>query len=86
MSEKKDVSVKGFYYNLKISPYEWKSPYGDTYKMPSRKRVELMEKRTREELSRLDKALRRCDLQLPPEIVTMIRRSCIDAVYRQTVG
>jgi len=83
----KDVSAKGYYYNLNISPYEWKSPYGDIYKLPSRKRIELMDKRAKEELRRLDHVLARNDLKaaLPSEIVTMIRRCCIEAVYRQIV-
>ena len=81
------VSAKGFYYNLEMSPYEWVSPYGDIYKMPSKKRLEMMETKTKEELQRLDKLLQRNRLgeTMPERIVELIRKYCIDAVYRQIV-
>lgn len=83
-----DKSVKGYYYNLDISPHVWKSPCGDSYKLPSAKRVELMEKRVQESLKRLDKLLQTHNLAdvLPPEMVTMLKRYIIQGVYEGIIG
>ena len=84
----RDVSAKGYYYNLGKSPYVWKSPYGDIYRLPSAKRLEMMETKTTEEIQRVNKLLRRNNLEnvLPDEIVNLIKRYCVEAVYRQIVG
>ena len=90
MSEIKsrDVSERGFYYNLERSPYEWKSPYGDSYKLPSAKRLEMMESRSRIAINQVDKLLEKNNLinNVPPEFVAKLHRYMIEAVYRQIVG
>lgn len=82
-----DVSVKGYYYNLDISPYVWTSPYGDLFHLPSRKRVEMMEKRVPLALRRLEKLLDAHDLRkvLPPEMPAMLGRFIVQAVYDEVV-
>lgn len=83
-----DVSAKGYYYNLEKSPYVWISPYGDSYKLPSRKRVEMIEKQVPEALSRLDKLLEKYELRdsLPPDLVTLLGRYLVNAVYNRIVS
>ena len=83
-----DKSVKGYYYNLDVSPHVWKSPCGDSYKLPSAKRVELMEKRVRESLIRLDKLLAKHNLAdaIPAEMITLLKKHIIKAVYEGIIG
>lgn len=87
METNRDVSVKGYWYNLEKSPYVWVSPYGDSYRLPSQKRLEMMEKRTEDELRRLDKLLDRNDLRrmIPEQMIDLIRHYVIEAVHRQIV-
>lgn len=86
-NRQKDVSVKGYYYNLDISPYGYTSPYGDFFHLPSIKRVEMMEKRVPVALRRLDKLLDAHDLRkvLPPDMPQMLARFVIKAVYEEIV-
>ena len=88
MSRNRDVSAKGYYYNLEKSPYVWESPYGDSFKLPSRKRLDMMKERTQEETRRLDKLLDRNDLRdiVPPDLVTLLYKYIIQAVYESIVG
>ena len=78
-----EVSVKGYYYNLDKSPYEWKSPYGDSFKLPSAKRLEMMEKQVPVALHRLEKLLDAHGLReaLPQEIQSLVGRYIVQAVY-----
>lgn len=86
--QSRDVSERGFYYNLEKSPYEWKSPYGDSYKLPSAKRLEMMESRSRIAIAQMDKLIDKYNLSysIPPEFVAKLHRYMIEAVYRQIVG
>ena len=82
------VSVKGFYYDLEKSPHVWVSPCGDSYRLPSAKRVEMMKKYSALEIGKLDRFLSKTGLKetLPPEIVHLLQRSLLDAVYNRIVG
>lgn len=82
-----DKSAKGYYYNLEKSPYRWTSPYGDSFSLPSQKRVEMMEKRVPEALRRMEKLLDAHDLrnQLPEELITLLGRYVVRAVYDEIV-
>ena len=86
--QSRDVSERGYYYNLEKSPYEWKSPYGDSYKLPSAKRLEMMETRAQAARNQVNKLLERHKLieSLPPDFVEKLHRYMIEAVYRQIVG
>ncbi len=83
-----DVSVKGYYYNLDKSPYVWTSPYGDSFKLPSAKRLEMMDKRCADALGRLDKLLDCYDLKhvLPDDLSRLLARYIIKAVYQGIIG
>lgn len=82
------VSVKGFYYDLEKSPHVWVSPCGDSYKLPSAKRVEMMDKYSAQEIEKLDRFLIRSGMNetLPPEIIHLLKRCMTDAVYKSIVG
>lgn len=89
MSEKQpDVSARGYYYNLAVSPYGYKSPYGDIYKLPSSKKLEMMEREAEKALERVDKLLDKNDLWgfLPYEIVILIKKKAIESVHMRLVG
>ena len=81
------VSVKGYYYQLDKSPYEYTSPYGDLYKMPSRKRLEMMHERVALQMERCDKFFKRHELDMiaPEEVQILVRKFCIEAIYREIV-
>ena len=83
MDQRPDVSVKGYYYNLDKSPYVWKSPYGDTFRLPSAKRLELMGKRSQEAIRKLDKLMDTHNLRdvMPPELYRLLVKYVIQAVY-----
>lgn len=82
------VSVKGFYYDLEKSPHVWTSPCGDSYRLPSAKRVEMMEKYSSQEIGKLDRFLTKSGMSetLPPEIIHLLKRCMTDAVYKRIVG
>ena len=88
MDKRPDVSAKGFYYNLSKSPYAWVSPYGDYFKLPSAKRVEMMDKRAREALGRLEKLLESYELKtvLPNDLALQLGKYIVQAVYEGIVG
>ena len=87
MEQRPDVSVKGYYYNLDKSPYVWFSPYGDSFKLPSKKRLEMMEKRVPVALHRWEKLMETHDLKevLPPDLERLIAKYIIQAVYEDLV-
>ncbi len=41
MKKTPDVSRRGVYYNLEISPWEYKTPHGDILKFSSKKKLEI---------------------------------------------
>lgn len=80
-------SAKGYYYDLNQSPYVWVSPYGDTYKLPSKKRLEMMEKQVPEALHRLEKLLIAYNLRdiVPDDLSRLLSKYIIEAVYANIV-
>lgn len=85
MTDKPRVSRRGVYYDLSLSPYEYKSPYGDLFKFSSKKRLDIYERDIDKELERVDTALDRNGLvrMLPYELIALIRRTCYRAFYRK---
>lgn len=83
MTEKPVVSVKGYYYDLEKSPYVWESPYGDSFKLPSKKRLQMMEKRVPIALHRLEKLLVAHNLKdiMPEELKVLVAKYVIRAVH-----
>lgn len=85
--EKGAVSRYGVYRDLNQSPYEYESPYGDLFKFPSQKKLEIYAREIETELLRIDKALERLQLEeyLPAEIIQLLYRSTFKALYRKVV-
>lgn len=76
-------SRRGVYYDLDVSPYEYKSPYGDIFKFSSAKKLEIFSRDVKKEVKRVDDILERNALcgYLPDEITTLIRRNVYRAFY-----
>lgn len=86
MSEDK-VSRRGVYRDLSLSPYEYHSPYGDIFKFPSEKKLEMYARDIQKELDRITKTVERLQLEeyLPHEIIRLLHRSTYRAFYRKVV-
>ena len=87
MNEKPVVSRYGVYRDLSQSPYEYKSPYGDLFKFPSQKKLDIYTREIQTEIDRIGKAVSRLHLEdiLPGEIVDLLYRSTYKALYRKVV-
>lgn len=87
MTDRRDVSVKGYYYNLEKSPYVWISSYGDSFHLPSAKKLEMMEKRVPVALRRLDKFLDAHNLRdiMPAGLDVVLEKLVVDAVYEELI-
>lgn len=81
------VSRYGVYRDLSLSPYEYESPYGDSFKFPSQKKLEIYARDIQSELDRITKTVDRLHLKdyLPVEIVHLLYRSTYKALYRKVV-
>lgn len=82
------ISRRGVYYDLNLSPYEFKSPYGDSFKFRSAKKLEVYTRDVEKELDRVEKVLSRNKLRsfLPSEIVTLIYKNVYRSFYRKIEG
>ena len=80
-----NISRRGVYYDLKQSPYEYISPYGDSFKFSSKKKLEIYTRDVPKELNRVDALLERHNLkeQIPDEINTFIKRAVYRSFYKQ---
>lgn len=87
MNEKPVVSRYGVYRDLRQSPYEYETPYGDLFKFPSQKKLEIYAREIQTELDRVSKFLERLHLEdiVPGEIVQLLYRSTYKALYRKVV-
>lgn len=85
MTEK--VSRRGVYKDLNLSPYEFRTPYGDLFKFPSQKKLDIYTRDIPMEVHRLSKALDRLALleEVPPEIVSLLYRATYRAFYRKVM-
>lgn len=81
------VSRYGVYRDLEKSPYEFESPYGDLFKFPSQKKLEIYTREIQKELDQVSKLLNRLHLEyyIPSEIVLLLYRSTYKALYRKVV-
>ena len=79
------VSRRGVYYDLTLSPYEFKTPYGDLFKFTSKKKFDIYTRDIVKELKRFDDLLDRHGLRdlIPSEIVDLIKRSIYQSFYRK---
>ena len=81
------VSRYGVYRDLNQSPYEYESPYGDLFKFPSQKKLEIYTREIQSELDRVGKMLERLHLEdyIPEEVIQLLYRSTFKALYRKVV-
>lgn len=81
-------SRRGVYYDLSISPYEFKSPYGDVFKFRSSKKLEIYTRDLPKEQEKLNQFLKRNNLQkyVPAEIITLLRRAVFRSLYKKIEG
>lgn len=81
------VSRYGVYRDLNQSPYEYESPYGDLFKFPSQKKLEIYTREIQTELDRVGKMLERLHLEdyIPEEVIQLLYRSTFKALYRKVV-
>ena len=81
-------SRRGVYYDLNESPYEFTTPYGDSFKFRSKKKLEIYTRDVPKELTRLEGIIDRHDLRsfIPDEIVHLLRRSVYQAFYEKIEG
>ena len=82
------VSRRGVYKDLNASPYEFTSPYGDSFKFSSAKKLEIYTRDIPGEIDRVTKFFCRLDLNehVPDEIVGMLYRYTYRAFYDRVEG
>lgn len=51
------ISARGVYYDLSISPYVYRSPYGEIFKFSSRKKLEMYSRKIAEFKNKLEQHL-----------------------------
>ena len=81
-------SRRGVYYDLTVSPYEYKTPYGDIFKFSSKKKLEIYTRDISNELNRLYKIIDRHNMTgfLPDDIITLLIRTVYKAFYAKVEG
>lgn len=81
------VSRYGVYRDLEKSPYRYDSPYGDIFKFPSQKKLEIYTREIQKELDQVKKLLNRLHLEdhIPGEITRLLYRSTYKALYCKVV-
>ena len=81
-------SRRGVYYDLSISPYEFKSPYGDVFKFSSKKKLEIYTRDIPKEMNRLEALILRNDMKsfIPDEIQHLLFRKLYEAFYSKVEG
>lgn len=84
----KKVSRRGVYYDLTKSPYEYTSPYGDSFRFSRAKKMEIYTRDVPKEIERVDKLIERNNLEsfLPDEIRVLIYRAVYRAFYCKIEG
>lgn len=87
MSDAK-VSRRGVYYDLSLSPYEFRTPYGDSFKFSSAKKLEIYTRDVEKEVNRLEGLLVRHDMKtfIPEEIQQLLRRAVYQSFYSKVEG
>lgn len=82
------VSQRGVFRDLSLSPYEYKNSYGDSFKFPSAKKLEIYEREIAKEEVRLDRFFERNGLsnKLPIDVLYLIYQSAHQALYEKVIG
>lgn len=81
-------SRRGVYYDLSKSPYEYTTPYGDSFKFSSKKKLDIYTRDIVREVGRLETLIIRNDLQgfIPDEIVQLLTKAVYEAFYHKIEG
>lgn len=81
-------SRRGVYYDLKKSPYEYYTPYGDLFKFSSQKKLDIYRREIVKECDRLKKLLDRNGLgdYIPDEIIWYLYRAVYRSFYDKIEG
>lgn len=81
-------SRRGVYYDLSISPYEFRTPYGDSFKFSSAKKLEIYTRDVPKEIDRLEGIITRNEMNsfIPEEIHNLLRRAVYQSFYRKVEG
>lgn len=79
------ITRRGVYLDVTISPYEYKSPYGDIFKFSSQKKLDIYTRDIVKEIKRVDDLMNRHELLklIPREIVDLIKRAVYKSFYKQ---
>ena len=82
------ISRRGVYYDLTISPYEFKTPYGEIFKFSSEKKLEIYTRDIPKEMKRLETLIERHDMQsfIPEEILQLLRKNVYRSFYTKIEG
>lgn len=77
-------SRRGVYYDLTESPYEYETPYGDSFKFSSKKKLEIYSRDIQKELKRVEDFFNRHELRglVPGEIIELVRRAVYRSFYK----
>ena len=86
--ERPAISSRGVYYDLTLSPYEYRTPYGEIFKFSSAKKLEIYTRDIVKELDRLDKLLDRNNLrgELAKEFIQYLHRCVHRSFYKKIEG
>ena len=87
MTEPK-VSRRGVYYDLTMSPYEYRTPYGDVFKFSSEKKLTMYTRDILKDIQTLEKMFNKLRLHdtLDDEIVHIITRAVYHTLYYKIEG
>lgn len=79
----KPVSRRGVYRDLSLSPYEFITPYGDIFKFPSKKKMDVYARQIALEMEKVLEALVKRDVlgRLTDESILDLERKLYIAVY-----
>lgn len=80
MTNSPKKSRRGYYYDLNESPYAYESPYGDLFKLPSEKQLEIFSRNVQKEVERIDKVFDRVGCK--PFLTDNVKRAVYRSVYR----
>lgn len=82
------VSARGVYYDLNLSPYVYRTAYGDIFKFSSKKKLEIYTRDVVKELNRLYKVLERNEMIgfLPDDTIQLLVKNVYRSFYRKVEG
>lgn len=75
-----EISRRGVYYDLEKSPYEYRTPYGDSFKFSSEKKLQMYTRQITAEMSRIHKVFDKH--KLLNYLSDSAHEAIISAIYR----